>query len=58
MRLNHMHAKPIKVQLLHLRKSIFLWSLKFFERIFLAVFECQGPPERFERCQVKIVNFW
>jgi len=28
-----------------------------FKGIFLTVFECQGPLERFERCQVKRVNF-
>lgn len=49
------------MHLLHLRKpvrnSIFLRGFKFFKRIFLAVAGSQSLPERFERCEVKEVNF-
>ena len=53
--------KPIKCSFLYLRKpvrkSIFLWGLKFFWTIFRTVFAIQGFSERFERYQVKEIKF-
>lgn len=56
-----MHTKPLKCTFCiseNLSEIQFSFEvLSFFKRIFLAVAGSQSLPERFERCEVKEVNF-